>query len=415
MTTAGMAAARPNAVASRASAMPGATTARLVVCDCEMPMKLFMMPQTVPNRPTTGAVAPIVASTPVPRAMRRPPLASTRSRRVATRSLMPSQSMPSSDKRSSVTAAATSRAVAEFFLPKCCGTSARRRTDARIRNPSRTRRRAMKSSIVLASQTVQVTNEAMTRPIRTAFTTESAAVNMPQGLRSRGSSAAPTTGASDMEGCVDSCAVPIPGNPMTTISARIARRMVDSTSNVNRCNISTLTQNSHKFPTRVHELVLHVGKESHTGARQQHLVLGVGNRIANVGIAQVVANDADIDFARAKATAWLERLSVAHFGPKPVVAGCRGLDGEWRTDWRRRDVVLRQGVQQVDAGKPIGVTIEEAAAEALRRNARHVGAVGEGGTDDVPLAFDAPYPLPERRHFVLELELAAAEGRVLLR
>src|ERR1700736_1763926 len=56
-----MAAASPNAVASSASAMPGATTARLVVCDFEMPMKLFMMPQTVPNRPTKGAVAPIVA------------------------------------------------------------------------------------------------------------------------------------------------------------------------------------------------------------------------------------------------------------------------------------------------------------------------------------------------------------------
>ena len=66
-----MAAASPNAVASSASAMPGATTARLVVCDFEMPMKLFMMPQTVPNRPTKGAVAPMVASTPVPRSMRR--------------------------------------------------------------------------------------------------------------------------------------------------------------------------------------------------------------------------------------------------------------------------------------------------------------------------------------------------------
>ena len=33
-------------------------------------MKLFMMPQTVPNRPTKGAVAPIVARTPVPRIMR---------------------------------------------------------------------------------------------------------------------------------------------------------------------------------------------------------------------------------------------------------------------------------------------------------------------------------------------------------
>ena len=62
---AGMAAASPSAVASRASAIPGATTARLVVCSLEMPMKLFMIPQTVPNRPTKGAVAPIVARIPV--------------------------------------------------------------------------------------------------------------------------------------------------------------------------------------------------------------------------------------------------------------------------------------------------------------------------------------------------------------
>ena len=62
-----MAATRPRAVASSASAIPGATTARLVVCALEMPMKAFMMPHTVPNRPTNGAVEPIVASTPVPR------------------------------------------------------------------------------------------------------------------------------------------------------------------------------------------------------------------------------------------------------------------------------------------------------------------------------------------------------------
>ncbi len=52
--------------------MPGATTARLVVCAFEIPMKLFMMPHTVPNRPTNGAVEPMVASTPVPRCMPRP-------------------------------------------------------------------------------------------------------------------------------------------------------------------------------------------------------------------------------------------------------------------------------------------------------------------------------------------------------
>src|SRR5262249_4440535 len=66
MITAGMAAARPHAVARSASAMPGATTARFVVWAFEMPMKLFMMPQTVPNRPTNGEVAPMVASKPIP-------------------------------------------------------------------------------------------------------------------------------------------------------------------------------------------------------------------------------------------------------------------------------------------------------------------------------------------------------------
>ena len=43
--------------------------------------------------------------------------------------------------------------------------------------------------MVLASQTVQVTSEANTRPIITTFTTMSALRNMPHGDRSRGSSA----------------------------------------------------------------------------------------------------------------------------------------------------------------------------------------------------------------------------------
>ena len=85
--------------------MPGATTARLVVCDFEMPMKLFMMPHTVPNSPTNGAIAPMVARMPVPRMMARPPFASMRSSREATRSLMPSRSIVSSERRNSATAA----------------------------------------------------------------------------------------------------------------------------------------------------------------------------------------------------------------------------------------------------------------------------------------------------------------------
>ena len=50
-------------------------------------------------------------------------------------------------------------------------------------------RRAFRSSIVLASQTVQVTIEATTRPTMTAFTTTSAFMNMPHGDRSRGRTA----------------------------------------------------------------------------------------------------------------------------------------------------------------------------------------------------------------------------------
>ncbi len=70
-----MAATRPMAVASSASAIPGATMARLVVCDRLIPMKLFMMPQTVPNRATKGEMEPIVARRPSRQrsSVRRPP------------------------------------------------------------------------------------------------------------------------------------------------------------------------------------------------------------------------------------------------------------------------------------------------------------------------------------------------------
>jgi hypothetical protein len=52
-------------------------------------------------------------------------------------------------------------------------------------------RRAFISSIVLASQTVHVTIEAMTKPTITTFTTASAFMNMPHGDRSRGKRAVP--------------------------------------------------------------------------------------------------------------------------------------------------------------------------------------------------------------------------------
>ena len=57
----------------------------------------------------------------------------------------------------------------------------------KVRSTSRVRRLAAASSRLLASHTVQVMTDAKARPIITAFTTQSACMNMPQGDRSRGS------------------------------------------------------------------------------------------------------------------------------------------------------------------------------------------------------------------------------------
>ena len=61
-----MAAARPMAVANRASAMAGATVVRLVLPASAMAPKAFMMPQTVPNRPMKGEEVATTDSTPSP-------------------------------------------------------------------------------------------------------------------------------------------------------------------------------------------------------------------------------------------------------------------------------------------------------------------------------------------------------------
>ena len=59
--TDGMAAASPAAVATSASAMPGATVASVAFPVIAMPEKAFMIPHTVPNRPMNGVALPVVA------------------------------------------------------------------------------------------------------------------------------------------------------------------------------------------------------------------------------------------------------------------------------------------------------------------------------------------------------------------
>src|SRR5471032_2479771 len=163
--------------------MPGATTARLVVWVLAMPMKLLMMPHTVPNRPTNGAVEPIVASTPVPLLILRPQAATRRSRRKLTRSLMPSFSRVLTDKRISSSASWTSRLARVPFLV-AVSLASLRVAFFRWTISVRRRRLAPSSSKPLAIQMVQVMIEAMARPIMTAFTTTSAFWYMPHGDRS---------------------------------------------------------------------------------------------------------------------------------------------------------------------------------------------------------------------------------------
>src|SRR5690606_40417826 len=55
---AGMAATSPRAVAKRASAIPGATTASEVLAVAAIEAKEFIIPQTVPKRPMKGAADP---------------------------------------------------------------------------------------------------------------------------------------------------------------------------------------------------------------------------------------------------------------------------------------------------------------------------------------------------------------------
>ena len=85
-------------------------------------MKLFMMPQTVPNSPTNGAVAPMVARMPVPRIICRPAAASMRSSREAMRSFTPSGDMASADSRNSASAAPISAAAPSL---RACDAGAR--------------------------------------------------------------------------------------------------------------------------------------------------------------------------------------------------------------------------------------------------------------------------------------------------
>src|SRR6266545_823397 len=154
-------------------------------------------------------------------------------------------------------------------------------------------------------------------------------------------------------------------------------------------------------------LELQIGKRAHADARHQDLILGVGDVVADVLVQQVVADEADRHLARAE-PGWIELRPVADLRLQQIIARGRRL-----TD--RGDIVLREGVQQVDPREPVGIAPEQAATDTHRRNARNVGTVAEGCAHHVELVLDAPDAAVERTDIQLALEFTAAEGGVALR
>src|SRR5690242_18623732 len=154
--------------------------------------------------------------------------------------------------------------------------------------------------------------------------------------------------------------------------------------------------------------VLQPREQANTGARQQHLVLGVGDAVADILIEKVRAGEAERHFAQVVTTGLCYFARVTDLGAKVVIAWRRRL-----ADWG--DIVLREGVQKPHARQPRIVAPVDSAADAHGRNARHVRAVCECRADDVELAFNAEKSVAERHDIPLALEFTAAEDGIGLR
>jgi hypothetical protein len=101
-------------------------------------------------------------------------------------------------------------------------------------------------------------------------------------------------------------------------------------------------------------LELQIGERAHAEARHENLVLGVGHRIADVLVQQVVADQSDCDFPRTE-PGWIELRPVANLCLQQIITRGRRLAD-------RSDIVLREGVQQVDPRQPIGIAPEQTTA-----------------------------------------------------
>ena len=174
-----MAAARPTAVANRASAIDGATTARLVFFSTAIAWKACMMPQTVPKRPMKGEAVATMASEPRPsstRALSRAMMeSSARSMRCSRSAVAVSPAGPLARPRASratpPAACAAARGAARPGLGRRSPPAARPESTSFSNGPRGGRGGEAHD---LSMITVQDHSEAPAGPSSTTFTTESA-------------------------------------------------------------------------------------------------------------------------------------------------------------------------------------------------------------------------------------------------
>ena len=148
-------------------------------------MKLFMMPQTVPNRPTNGAVAPIVASMPIPKRTRRASERVISEKLDATRSLTPTSLSRPGESLTSSMAAATKDRITLRSDESIDDASPKVRAPATEFTAASSLRLAIKSSTSFATKIVHVIKDAKTNPVMIACTMRLADTNIDQGDNSR--------------------------------------------------------------------------------------------------------------------------------------------------------------------------------------------------------------------------------------
>jgi hypothetical protein len=154
--------------------------------------------------------------------------------------------------------------------------------------------------------------------------------------------------------------------------------------------------------------VLQPRKQSNVGARQQHLIFGVGDAVADVLVEKIGAHYTECHFAQLIGSRFGGFPRVADLCTQVVIARRRSLgDG--------RDIILSEGVKQPDPSEPRIVPPVNSTTDANGRNTGHVGAIGKGGSHHIELVFDANKSVSDRDDVPLALKLTATEDGVCLR